>query len=243
MESEKLVVESDIKKSSFMEHLFNFDGDTKNQLMNIIQYTVLAIIPVILLNKGVSKLIPEVDEERPSYALVSELLGQAVMMFFGMFLIHRFITYFNTYSGTPYAAFHTTNVILLFLVIAASFQTRIGQKTNILIDRLFDLIEGRSSLDEEKKPAQQAKAQGNGQMQGQMQGQPPMHQASRADVGHMGTTHISQLQADERGPNFNSMFAGPNTPLPNAQVPGQSQEGFAGEPMAANSVLGGSAWN
>ena len=66
MESEKRIVESDIKKSTFMEHLFNFDDDTKNQLMNIVQYTVLALIPVILLNKGVAHLIPTVDEDRSS---------------------------------------------------------------------------------------------------------------------------------------------------------------------------------
>ena len=98
MESEKLIVESDIKKNSFMEHLFNFDDDTKNQLMNIFQYTVLAIVPVILLNKGVAHLIPEVDEDKPSYMLSLEILTQAILMFFGIFLIHRFITYFRTYS-------------------------------------------------------------------------------------------------------------------------------------------------
>jgi len=253
MESEKLIVESDIKKSTFMEHLFNFDDDTKNQLMNIVQYTVLALIPVILLNKGVAHLIPAVDEDRSSYMLAAELLGQAILMFFGMFLIHRFVTYFRTYSGTAYAPFHTTNVILLFLVIAASFQTRIGEKTNILIDRFFDLIEGRTSLgkDEENKASackaaqQHPQHQQHQQHQGQahMQRAPiPQHQPSRADVGHMGTTNISQLQGNEQGPDFNAMFAGPNNPLQNAQSPGMMQEGFAGEPVAANE-MGGSMWN
>lgn len=255
MESEKLIVESDIKKSTFMEHLFNFDDDTKNQMMNIVQYTVLALIPVILLNKGVAHLIPPVDEDRPSYMLAAELLGQAILMFFGMFLIHRFVTYFRTYSGTAYAPFHTTNVIVLFLVIAASFQTRIGEKTNILIDRFFDLIEGRTSLGKDvenkasaaqqnQKPPQKHHATQHHQ-QGHvgMQHAPiPQHQPSRADVGHMGTTNISQLQGNEQAPDFNAMFAGPNNPLQNAQSPGMMQEGFAGEPVAANE-MGGSMWN
>jgi hypothetical protein len=248
MESEKLIVESDIKKNSFMEHLFNFDDDTKNQLMNIFQYTVLAIIPVILLNKGVAHLIPEVDEDKPSYMLTLELLTQSILMFFGMFLIHRFITYFRTYSGTAYAPFHTTNVIILFLVIVASFQTRIGEKTNILIDRLFDLIEGRSTLSgETKKEEVKGKPQpqqSNGGHHGQQaQHHIPQHQPSRADVSHAGTTSISQLQANERGPDFNSMFSGPNNPLQNAHSPGMGmmQEGF-GEPVAANE-LAGSSWN
>ena len=244
MESEKLIVESDIKKNSFMEHLFNFDDDTKNQLMNIFQYTVLAIVPVILLNKGVAHLIPEVDEDKPSYMLSLEILTQAILMFFGIFLIHRFITYFRTYSGTAYAPFHTTNIIVLFLVIVASFQTRIGEKTNILIDRLFDLIEGRSTLSGDTKK-EEGKGKPQQQTGGHQQVPPhiPQHQPSRADVGHAGTTNISQLQANERGSDFNSMFSGPNNPLQNAQSPGMGamQEGF-GEPVAANE-LGGSSWN
>jgi hypothetical protein len=257
MESESLIVQSDIRKDSFIEHLFNFDQDTKSQLMNIFQYTVLAIIPVILLNKGVAKIIPTVDEDKASYVLTAELLGQAVLMFFGMFLIHRFVTYFKTYSGVEYAPFHTTNVILLFLVIVASFQTRIGEKTNILIDRFFDLIEGRSTLGESKEessckgqPQKGAKAPQMAHQAHAQQahgghphgGHMPSHQPSRADMAHAGTTNISQLQADERGPDFNSMFSGPNNPLQNAQSPGQIQEPFAGEPVAANSVSG-SLWN
>ena len=243
MESEKLIVESDIKKNSFMEHLFNFDDDTKIAYEYFPIYC-LAIIPVILLNKGVAHLIPEVDEDKPSYMLTLELLTQAILMFFGMFLIHRFITYFRTYSGTAYAPFHTTNVIILFLVIVASFQTRIGEKTNILIDRLFDLIEGRSTLSGETKK-EEVKPQPQ-QPPGDIMANKhhiPQHQPSRADVSHAGTTNISQLQANERGPDFNSMFSGPNNPLQNAHSPGMGmmQEGF-GEPVAANE-LGGSSWN
>ena len=241
MDSDKLVVESDVKKTSFLEHVFNFDDDSKNQLMNILQYTIIAIIPVILLNKGVSKIIPEVDEDKSSYLLALELLGQASLMFLGMFLIHRFVTYFKTYSEAPYAPFHTTNIILLFLVIAASFQTRIGEKTNILIDRLFDLIEGRTTLSGEKKDDKKDKKEGATNQQNGNGVRIPQHQMSRADIPHAGTTHISQLQANEHGngvgPNFNSMYAGPNNPMVNAHTPGQIQEPF-NEPMAANEMGG-----
>lgn len=249
MESEKLVVESDTKKTSFLEHVFNFDEDSKSQFLNIIQYTVLAIIPVVILNKTVSKIIPTVDEDKASYLLVAELLGQATLILSGMLIIHRFVTYFPTYSKVPYAPFHATNMVLLFLVIAASFQTRIGEKTNILIDRLFDLIEGRTTLSGEKKEDASAATASKGAKPGmtgqQMPVHPPQpqHQPSRADIGHMGTTNISQLQMNESGPDFNSMFAGPNNPMPSAHTPGvgQMQEGFS-EPMPAN-AMGGGSWN
>ena len=96
--------------------------------------------------------------------------------------------------------------------------------------------------DETKKKGQQ-KQQMVGQNGGGQQ-QIPMHQPSRADVGHMGSTNISQLQANESGPNFNSMYAGPNNPMPDALTPGpghQMQEAFS-EPMAAN-AMGGAPWS
>lgn len=237
MDSDKLVVESDIKKTTFLEHVFNFDEDTKSQLMNIVQFAVLAIIPIVVLNKGISKIIPEVDDEKESYLLVLEILGQSLLMFFGIFFVHRFVTYFRTYSETPYSPFHTTNIILMFLFIAVSFQTRIGEKTNILIDRLFDLIEGRTTLTGKTKEVKEVKDEQHQQQQGGPR--VPQHQPSRADVGHAGTTNISQLQANERGPDFNSMFSGPNNPLQNAHTPGM--EAFS-EPVAANEVSG-SMWN
>ncbi len=244
MNTEELTVSSDMKKTTFIQHVFNFNDDTKNDLMNILQYVVLCLVPVILLNKGVSKLIPDVDDDKLSYELVAEVLGQSTLTLLGMFFIHRIITYVPTYSGKEYATFHVTNVAMIFVLIASSFQTRIGNKINILIDRLFDIIEGRAALKaDEKKEQKEVAAKGhNG----------PSHHASRADVQHMqipqthmpmsGTTDIQMLerhsgnQGSPQNPNtdFNSMFAGPNNPLVNAQQP-HMQEPFASpEPMAAN---------
>ena len=242
MESNKLVVESDTSKSSFLAHVFNFDDDTKSQFLNIIQYTVLAVLPVVLLNKTVSRIIPEVDEDKSTYLMIIELLGQSILMLFGMFMIHRLITYFPTYSKMSYAPFHTTNIIILFLVIAASFQTRIGEKSNIMIDRFFDLVEGRTTLSGDNTHKQNDHNKGTPQngtsaMHPMPPPPPPQHQPSRADVG---STHLSQLQTNERAPDFNTMFSGPNNPLQNAQTP-SVQESFT-EPVAANE-MGGTPWN
>jgi hypothetical protein len=243
MDSDTMVVESDLKKSSFIEHLFNFDDDSKNEMLNILQYMVLAFIPVILLNKGVSKIIPPVDEANSSWVLSAEILGQASLIFLGMLLIHRFVTYFPTYSKIPYARLHVTNTIIVFLVIVASFQTRIGEKTNILIDRFFDLIEGRTSLGEQNKQESKQPSSQQQMQQSQQLQQMPQHMPSRADMTHSGTTSISQLQINEAGqgsnsaPDFNSMFSGPTNPMVNAQTPGSSlsmNQGTFQEPMAAN---------
>ena len=38
-------------KAGFVKHVFNFDEDSKADILNIVQYAVLAIIPVVVLNK------------------------------------------------------------------------------------------------------------------------------------------------------------------------------------------------
>ena len=117
--------------------LINFEDDSKSEMLNIIQYTVLAIIPIVVLNKTIAKIIPNVDNNKPSFEISLEILGQSVSLFLGILLVHRFVTYFPTYSKKPYASLHITNVIVALLAVFVSFQTRIGEKTNILIRKLL----------------------------------------------------------------------------------------------------------
>jgi hypothetical protein len=40
---------TDDSKKNFFKHVFNFDDDSKSELLNIIQYALISIIPVIVL--------------------------------------------------------------------------------------------------------------------------------------------------------------------------------------------------
>ena len=40
---------------SFFKHVFNFDDDSKSDILNVIQYALVAIIPIIILIKVISK--------------------------------------------------------------------------------------------------------------------------------------------------------------------------------------------
>ena len=46
---------SDDSNKSFLKHVFNFDDDSKSEILNILQYALLAIIPIVLLNKSIAK--------------------------------------------------------------------------------------------------------------------------------------------------------------------------------------------
>ena len=132
----------DINKKSFLSHVFSSTDEGKAEILNVVQYATLGVIPVILLNKAIQRFIPEADAEKASLELLVEVFLQMIIMFCGMILIHRLITYFPTYSGFKYENLTLTNVILAFLVIVLSIQTKLGIKVSILTDRAMELWNG-----------------------------------------------------------------------------------------------------
>lgn len=139
-----------INQNTFLNHVFDSSEEGKAEILNVIQYSLTAILPVVLLNKTIQKYIPEADVEKSSLELLAEIFIQTVVMFIGVVLIHRVITYFPTYSGYKYEGFNLTTVILAFLVIVLSLQTKLGIKVNILVDRALELWNGPGA--EKKRP-------------------------------------------------------------------------------------------
>lgn len=144
-------------EKTFVSHVFNFDGDTKDTLLNISQYTALSVIPVVLVNKAVQRLFPEPDEDKSNLEILAEVIGQLVFMLVAIFFVHRLVTFVPTYSGAEYKELNLFSVVLVFLVLMLSVQTRAGQKVNILMDRLIDYYEGApaSKKDTKEQPPQQ----------------------------------------------------------------------------------------
>ena len=127
------------EKKTFLNHVFSNTEEGKAEIMNVMQYSFLAIIPVIILNKCVQKFIPEVDMEKSSLEILAEILLQIIVMFIGIIFIHRIITFFPTYSGFKYENFVFSNVILAFFIIIFSINTKLGIKVNLLVDRIYFL--------------------------------------------------------------------------------------------------------
>jgi len=231
-------------KMTFFKYVFNFDEDSKHDMMNIVQYAVLAIIPVIVLNKTMQKYVPEADEEKGSAEILAEVVFQIIFMFLGLFFINRIISYIPRYSGTKYPEYNTTYNILPSLLILLSLQTKLGEKVSILFDRVVELWEGKSDDDKKKK-----KGKGNVKVsQPISQGQSSViTQSLYSGNSNMGAssdgTSISQLPTIPSGqqqqqPDYNSMYRNDNNPMVGAATPGFEQPMI----MAANEALGGSAF-
>lgn len=228
------------KNSGFFSHVFDFSNDSKDEMSNIVQYAVLAIIPVVILNKVTQKFVPEADEEKGNVELLAEVVFQIIGMFIGMLIIHRIITYIPTHSGVKYSDFSVTNVVLATLVIVLSLQTKLGEKVSILVDRAVELWEGPSDI---KKPTKNAK--GNVKVtQPISQNQQIMTQT----LGYSNTTPISQLPIapqitkpvqQQQNQEYINMYRQENTmgAMQNNSFGGPMMDN---EPMAAN--FGGSSF-
>ena len=217
----------------FFKHVFKFDQESKSEMLNIIQYAVLAIIPIVILNKLTQRFIPEADEEKSSIEISMEVLAQIIIMFLVILIIHRIITYIPTYSGDKYTDFSVTNIVLAMLVIILSLQTKLGEKVSILVDRVVELWEGRQD--------QKGKGKGKNNSNGNVKVSQPISQNQSAmtqSVNSMGSTSISSLPTMQQPSiNYDNMYQQDSTPLIGASTPGM--EGFDG-PMAANAMTGGS---
>lgn len=237
---------SDDSKESFIKHVFYFNDQSKADLLNLTQYSLISIVPIVLLNKLIAKFVPEADENKGSLEISAEILLQIFVMLFGLFMINRFITYFPTYSGAEYAQCNVIYMVLAILMITISLQTRLGEKTNILVERITELWEGKPAKNAKNnknnknnnnnvKVSQPISGQTN--MSSQAMNQSAMNQSMYSDG-----TSINSLPNNgdmQQLPNYNNMHQQDNTPLVNAASP--SMEGFGGNQiMAANEVLGGS---
>jgi len=208
---------------SFINYLLTLDEENKVDLLNIIQYTVIAIIPIILILKAVKHFVPEEDDSKGNLEIILESVGQILFMIMALWLTDRVIRYFTTYSGKEYQNFNSINFILPFLLILSTMQTKLGAKLNILIERTMELWNGS------KETKENIKQEKNVKVSQPIAGQ---HQPSQAD-----TLDTSQLLPSNRGltsipqqnnPDFNDMYQNTVNPLQGAAAPQQN------EPMAAN---------
>jgi hypothetical protein len=216
-------------KKTFLGHVFLTTEEGKAEILNVIQYALMAVIPVVILNKSIQRFIPEADTEKSSLEILAEIFIQLIVMFCGIIIIHRIITYFPTYSGFKYEHLTLTNVILAFLVLVLSIQTKMGIKVNIMVDRLGELWNGSSAKPTDKK-AVKNNVRVSAPGQGHSPSQADFLDSSAVQSGMFPPAPIASSRPTQG--SYDTMMRG-------SGMPEQDFGSYMG-PMAANSVLGGS---
>ena len=208
-------------KKTFISHVFSSTEEGKAEILNVVQYACLGVVPIVCLNKLIQRFIPEADVDKSTIELLAEIFIQLIVMFCGIIVIHRIITFIPTYSGFKYENLALTNVILAFLVLVLSIQTKLGLKTNILVDRVSDMWNGSDSDDKKKNIKKGVKVSGG-----------PRHIPSQADYIEDDAHHASIM------PNPMSAAHG-NSGYDMMRGPAQDM-GYDMGPSPANGVLGSS---
>jgi hypothetical protein len=234
----------------FFNHVFKFDESSKGEMTNIIQYALLAIVPIVVLNKLMQKYVPEADENKGTLEILAEVVFQILGMFLGLLLIHRMITYVPTYSELNYPEFHVIFNILATLMVLLSLQTKLGEKVSILLERVSVVWNGRSSSDPKtasKVKITQPISQGqsghplyNNTNQSFSDGTsinqlPVLNQSSQDPYQYPQPTQQSQNQ--QPATNYDNMYRPDTNKLVGAASPSMGDQGGV---MAASDALGGS---
>lgn len=238
MDKAEEIIEKNINNGEgFFSYMFNYDEDTKSTILNMLQYMVFAIIPVVIILKLIKEYVPEDDDTKGSFEIAIEVVLQLGVLFLAIWFIDRLIRYFPTFSKMPYGKFNELSYVVPLLVIMITMQTKLGAKINILVERVNEIWSGNSA-------PQQVVAANN------VKSRQPIaqsHQPSRGDtldnqllppVTQPNTTQISSL------PNLNNSGQDPNARY-GTDVMNLALLDADNEPMAANGLLGGafgSSW-
>ena len=84
---------------NFFKHVFNFSDDSKSDMLNICQYSIVALIPVVILNKIMQKYVPEAEDSKSSLEILAEIIIQVLGMFFGLLIISAALVFNYFMSG------------------------------------------------------------------------------------------------------------------------------------------------
>lgn len=234
------------KSKSFIKYVFNFNDEGKAEFLNVLQYTFLSIIPVIILNKLLQKYIPDADEQKGSMEITAEVVIQITVIFIGFIIINRIVTFVPTYSGIRYPdGVYTFAPALGFIMLILSLQTKLGEKINILIERVGELWNGKQE-NKNKKPTKGGNTNATirvSQPISQNMNQAATGQAMFADGTAIGNLPVvNNNMGTQQLPDYNNMHRNDSTPLVNAATPGMEGFGMMNEPMAANAALGSGAF-
>lgn len=220
------------ESSNFFTYVFNFDEDNKAGMFNMIQYTLLAIVPVIVLLKLVKHYIPEDDDSKPSLEILVEVVFQLIVIFLAIWFIDRMVRFIPTYSGVCYYKFNETNFIIPILIVLITMQTKLGAKINLLLDRINEVWSGNTTNSTSQKSNQNSQIKVRQPLAGSI----PQHHPSQADS--LNNQYVSPI-SNNISPSNTTLIS--DLPQMNQQQQANVQNQIIDPSplMAANEALGG----
>lgn len=143
------------KSDSFISYLTTITPVEKNEIINVFQYTLLVIIPLVLFLKFMKEYIPPENISKSSIEITTEVIIQVFLIFVVFWLIHKIVMYIPTYTKVPYDKLNLIQLILPVLFLLLCMKSSISEKMSILLDRSLIMTglksEGMCEEDQKKK--------------------------------------------------------------------------------------------
>jgi hypothetical protein len=148
------------KSTSFIGHLTTITPVEKNELLNVFQYILISIIPLVLFLKFMKEYIPPENPTKSTIEITTEVVIQLFLIFFVFWMIHKIVIYIPTYSNTPYDKLNMVQLVLPVLFLLLCMKSSISEKMSILLDRALILL-GLRTEGMEEEPKQSSRANTN----------------------------------------------------------------------------------
>ena len=248
-----------ITNQGFFTYVFKLSKFKQEDLMNIVQYTLLSIVPVVLFIYFTKKYFPSLEESDSSLYIFTVTVIELIFMIIGIFFIDRIINYIPTYSGKYYETINLTTIVIIFVLFMLITETGFKKRTLVMLERFdkFFFIDDalirkfggevrpfNFATDEifrdKKQPNKNNKNNGNNK--------------GNAGAGPR-VEGMATNMSQQPPPSINIPTAGPmiqQQALPVAMNGGGYNNGGGGnmeqfvpeyaEPVAANGALGGGGW-
>jgi len=182
---------------TFFQHVFNFDEPSKREMMNIVQYCGILVIPLLAVLKMMKIYMPINNPLKPTSELVFEVIVQLIVILVSFFLIHKFVLYFPTYSEVKYENFSLLSGMLPLLFLMFTLDTKISEKLNVLFDRFLGML---GLIKEPLVEEEDSQQNGDGKSGKQQTAQEPMHTMQHTmQPPQMQTTSIEELSGMSGG--------------------------------------------
>ncbi len=133
-----------------VDKLVRFDTVRINELLELIQYTVLYGITSFLAGLGINAVFPDYDINRPTGRLLLEVLGELCAVVLAIYYIRKlnklipFVMLFG--GGKSYIPYQTTeyNGEITLSIVFVAMQFRLIKKIGLLGQRMNDVIFGKT---------------------------------------------------------------------------------------------------
>ena len=257
-----------ITNQGFFTYVFRLSKFKQEDLMNIVQYTLLSIVPVVLFIYFTKKYFPSLQDDDSSLYIFAVTVIELIFMIIGIFFIDRIINYIPTFSGKYYETINLTTIVVIFVLFMLITETGFKKRTVIMLERFdkFFFIDDalirkfggevrpfNFSVDEIVVGKKQAnnKNKGNQGNAGANAGSGPRTEG----MANMTQQHSPIPPTPIGGPMQMPSVQQPFTPGPMGGGGGNGGGGYSGgggnmeqfvpeyaEPMAANAALGGGGW-